>query len=424
VDTETPRPEKLLVDYDTDVHPFNFTSVKDKSGRGNNAFAVAGGIYSPGDKAFKFDGTNDGLYAEHPTGNSWGNNGIGFPTGDAIYTMSCWIKAEAGQPTTNPAIFFVGSSWATSKLAGIFLRDGNKLGGDIGSAQVYTTNATINTEQWHHVAIVKRGTGNLSTSDSYMGLFVDGVEISAKTQENNYVQALDTVDHLSIGCDFNGSMNSFGSGFKGCISKPQIWSVALEPSEIKKIYKLGRVGRSLVLADTNLQIGAGHHSSVTSPPYATLDVHGHALISGELHSMEGNFHKMLGFARGGGHADHQRTDNCLVAMAGTTVLNSGHSYVSFAVRKSPNWMPFFIEVYHCGVDTNSANLFERRYWSHGRLYGTNVDEFNGGDGYDMQASDLGGDMVRLRVFVNREGRYYGVTMVKLAYYYGIRGRMD
>lgn len=425
VDTETPRPEKLVVDYDTDVHPFNFTSVKDKSGRGNNAFSLAGAIYSPPDKAFKFDGTDDTLYAEHPTGNSWGNAGIGFPTGDARYTMSCWIKKDTTSGGHgNPAVFYVGSSWATYKLAGIYLRDGNKLAADIGSASVYTTNAVINAGQWHHIAIVKRGQGALSTSQSYMGLFVDGVEIAAKSQDNNYVQALDTVDHLSIGNGFNGSMGSFGSGFKGCISKPQAWSVALEPSEILKIYRLGRVGRSIVLADTNLQIGAGQHSSVTSPPYATLDVHGHALISGELHSMEGNFHKMLGFARGGGHADHQRTDNCLVAMAGTTLSNTGHAYVSFAIRKSPNWMPFFVETYHCGVDHDSSDIFNRVSHSHGRIYQTNVDAFNSASNVSYSASDMGGDMVRFRIFVNRENRYYGVTMVKFSYYYGIRGRMD
>ena len=424
VDTETPRPEKLLVDYDTSTHPFNFTSVKDKSGRGNNAFSVAGAIYDTDERAFKFDGTNDGLYAEHPIGNSWGSAGIGFPTGDAIYTMSCWIKKNPSQPTTHPAVFYVGSGWATYKLAGIFLRDANKLAADIGSSAVISANPNINSGQWHHIAIVKRGTGALSTSDSYMGLFVDGVEITAKTQDSNLVQALDAVDFLSIGCDFNGSMNSFGSGFNGHISKPQIWSVALEPSEIMKVYKLGRVGRSMVLADTNLQIGAGHHSSIQSPPYATLDVHGHALISGELQCMEGNFHKMLGFARGGGHADHHRTDNCLVAMAGTTVVSSGHSYVSFAIRKSPNWMPFFVEVYHTGVDHDSSDLFSRVSHFHGRIYGASVDHYNHGDGVSASAGDMGGDMVRFRVFVNREGRHYGVTMVKLSYYYGIRGRMD
>ena len=148
------------------------------------------------------------------------------------------------------------------------------------------------------------------------------------------------------------------------------------------------------------------------------------MISGELQCMEGNFHKMLGFARGGGHADHQRTDNCLVAMAGTTVVNTGHAYVSFAIRKSPNWMPFFVEVYHTGVNTNSGSLFSRVAHFHGRIYGTSVDHFNHGDGVSASASDMGGDMVRFRVFVNREGRSYGVTMVKFSYYYGIRGRMD
>ena len=219
-------------------------------------------------------------------------------------------------------------------------------------------------------------------------------------------------------------MGSFSEGLNGLISKPQIWNVALENSEVKKLYNLGRTGRSMILADTSLQIGAGNHSSIFGGPTATLDVHGSAHVSGKFHSMEGNFHRMLGFARGGGHIDHHRTDNCLVAMAGCTVVNTGHAYISFVLRKSPNWMPFFVEVYHCGVNTNSSSLFERRAWVHGRIYGTAVDHFNHGDGVSMSASDLGGDLVRFRIFINREGRNFGVSMVKMSYYYGIKGRMD
>jgi hypothetical protein len=305
------------------------------------------------------------------------------------------------------------------------LHDGNKLAHDIGSTGVYTTNQVITAEQWHHVVVVKRGTGNIGANTTYQGLFVDGVEITQLTMNGSArTQALGAIDHLSIGGSFNGSMGSFSEVLNGCISKPQIWNVALEPSEVQKLYRLGRTGRSMILADTSLQIGAGNHSSNHSGPTATLDVHGSAHVSGGFHSMTGNFHRMLGFARGGGHVDHHRTDNCLAAMAGATVVNTGHVYISFVLRKSPNWMPFFVEVYHCGVNTNSGSLFERRSWAHGRIFGTSVDHFNHGDGVSMSATDLGGDLVRFRIFVNREGRSYGVTMVKMSYYYGIKGRMD
>jgi hypothetical protein len=425
VDTETPRPEKLVLDYDTTIHPFHGQIASDRSGRGNDAFTQNQAVYSAADKAYKFDGSGDVLYCNIPTGNSWGGSGTGLPTGDAIYTISCWVKTAPTQTVTHPIILYFGSSWTTSQLAGLYLHDGNKLAHDIGSTGVYTTNQVITAEQWHHVVVVKRGTGNIGANTTYQGLFVDGVEITQLTMNGSArTQALGAIDHLSIGGSFNGSMGSFSEVLNGCISKPQIWNVALEPSEVQKLYRLGRTGRSMILADTSLQIGAGNHSSNHSGPTATLDVHGSAHVSGGFHSMTGNFHRMLGFARGGGHVDHHRTDNCLAAMAGATVVNTGHVYISFVLRKSPNWMPFFVEVYHCGVNTNSGSLFERRSWAHGRIFGTSVDHFNHGDGVSMSATDLGGDLVRFRIFVNREGRSYGVTMVKMSYYYGIKGRMD
>ena len=54
VDTETPRPEKLVVDFDTTVN----SSPTDISGQGNHGTLV-GATYSPADKAFSFDGSND-----------------------------------------------------------------------------------------------------------------------------------------------------------------------------------------------------------------------------------------------------------------------------------------------------------------------------------------------------------------------------
>jgi hypothetical protein len=425
VDTETPRPEKLVLDYDTTIHPFHSQIASDRSGRGNDAFAQNQAVYSAADKAYKFDGSGDVLYCNIPTGNSWGPNGTGLPTGDAIYTVSCWVKTATTQTVTHPCILYFGSSWNTSELAGIYLRDGNKVAHDIGSTNVYTTNPTLIAGKWHHIVVVKRGTGDIGANTTYQGIFVDGVEITQLTINGSpRTQSLGAIDHLSIGASFYGSMGSFSESLNGCISKPQIWNVALEPSEVQKLYRLGRTGRSMILADTSLQIGAGNHSSIFSGPTATLDVHGSAHVSGGFHSMTGNFHRMLGFARGGAHVDHHRTDNCLAAMAGATVVNTGHAYVSFVLRKSPNWMPFFVEVYHCGVNTNSSSLFERRAWVHGRIYGTAVDHYNQGDGVSMSASDLGGDLVRFRIFVNREGRSYGVTMVKMSYYYGIKGRMD
>jgi hypothetical protein len=50
------------------------------------------------------------------------------------------------------------------------------------------------------------------------------------------------------------------------VSNPKVYSVALEPSEVKKLYRLGRTGRSMVISDTAVGIGKA--------PEAQLDVRG------------------------------------------------------------------------------------------------------------------------------------------------------
>ena len=263
VDTETPRPEKLVLDFDTTVN----NSPTDISGRGNHGRFYADASYSAADKAFKFDGTNDVLYVA---------SGTGLPIGDAIYTLSCWIKPGTTQITTNPSVFYFGSAWASNELAGIYLRDGNKVAHDIGSTNVYTTNPTLTPNKWHHIVIVKRGTGTIVATTTYQGIFVDGVEITELSRDgSDRQQALGTIDNISIGHAFAGTVGSGGAfGVVGCVSKPQIWNVALEASEVKKLYNLGRTGRSMVISDTAVGIG--------KVPEAQLDVRGTGKFSGDV----------------------------------------------------------------------------------------------------------------------------------------------
>jgi hypothetical protein len=259
VDTETPRPEKLLVDFDTTVESFDDAGAADISGRGNHGVFYGDAKYSAPDKAFKFDGTDDVLHV----------NGVtGLPTGDAIYTLSCWVNVGATQTTTNPSVFYFGSSWATSQLAGIYFRDGNKVAHDIGSTNVYTTNPTLIAGKWHHIVVVKRGTGNIVANTAYQGIFVDGVEITQLSiNGSSRSQTLGSSQQISVGHHFSGTIGSGGSdGFVGLVSNPKIYSVVLEPSEIKKLYNLGRTGRSMVISDTAVGIG--------KVPEAQLDVRG------------------------------------------------------------------------------------------------------------------------------------------------------
>jgi hypothetical protein len=60
----------------------------------------------------------------------------------------------------------------------------------------------------------------------------------------------------------------------GYISNPKLYNVALEPSEVKKLYNLGRTGRSMVISDTAVGIG--------KVPEAQLDVRGNLNVDGVI----------------------------------------------------------------------------------------------------------------------------------------------
>jgi hypothetical protein len=270
VDTETPRPEKLVLDYDTTVK--NDGRALDISGSGNDGFYYGHAYYSAPDKAFKFDGTGDTVYVD-TNGNISDTN---LPTGDAIYTMSCWIKANSAQYGSDAAVFYFGSGWTSYQLAGIYHGINGRINMDIGSYNMKTATGTIQSNRWYHVAIVKRGTGTLTSARSYGSIYIDGVEIDPANLTYNAggPQALQSIDNISIGSNFNGVPGSFGEAFNGCISKPQIWNVALENSEINKLYRLGRTGRSMVISDTAVGIG--------KVPEAHLDVRGSLNVTGNF----------------------------------------------------------------------------------------------------------------------------------------------
>jgi hypothetical protein len=255
-----------VVDFDTTVND----SPTDISGQGNHGAFYGNAQYSTADKAFKFDGTGDTVYVDR-NGSLPDTN---LPTGDAIYTMSCWIKANTAQYGYPAAVFYFGSAWTTSQLAGIYHASNGKINLDIGGINMGTATGTIQSNRWYHVAVVKRGTGTIAAAHSYGSIYIDGQEIphANLTIAGSGTQGLQSIDNISIGSNFNGSPGSFTEAFNGFISKPQIWNVGLENSEVKKLYNLGRTGRSMVISDTAVGIG--------KVPEAQLDVRGSLNVTG------------------------------------------------------------------------------------------------------------------------------------------------
>jgi len=246
VDTETPRPEKLVLDFDTTVN----SSPTDISGKGNHGTFVNGASYSPVDKAFTFDGTTDTIEGE-----------ISGISGDYVHSISFWGNFNA----TNQTVFEMGSR-SDNDLIGINYTTGSLKYYFYANDYVY--NGATQLYAWNHFVFTYSGGG---TSRK---VFLNGVELGLTSSNGAAVnQSLTLANgNYSIG-DIVGSGSGSGD-VNGKISNFKIYSVALEPSEVKKLYNLGRTGRSMVISDTAVGIG--------KVPEAQLDVRGNLKVSGTV----------------------------------------------------------------------------------------------------------------------------------------------
>jgi hypothetical protein len=255
VDTETPRPEKLVLDYDTTVN----SSPTDISGRGNHGTMV-GATYSAADKAFSFDGDD---YIQGSLTNS----------SNFTNTVSLWFKMDEQQSTLGSAgtignrrtIFEYGPN-RTTDLAYAFvdIRDTYMTIYMGDSFNLPSSAFAPQQNQWHHFMVMYSGSGTVR-------VFVDNVEYTnSLTSISTGTLALPTNTQLLIGSE--SRLNA--AKFRGDISNFKVYSVALEPSEVRKLYNLGRTGRSMVISDTAVGIG--------KVPEAQLDVRGTGKFAGAM----------------------------------------------------------------------------------------------------------------------------------------------
>jgi hypothetical protein len=117
---------------------------------------------------------------------------------------------------------------------------------------------TLVDDRWYHLVFTYNGVAGASGREVY----IDGVQQTGSHAGNTAVLALANSD-LYLASNYSpGNQYHFG----GLISNFKLYNVALEPSEVRKLYNLGRTGRSMVISDTAVGIG--------KVPEAQLDVRG------------------------------------------------------------------------------------------------------------------------------------------------------
>ena len=255
VDTETPRPEKLVLDFDTTVN----SSPTDISGQGNHGVFYGTAQYSAAEKAFTGFPSSSSNYIKATL------NGA---SGAYAHTQSYWVNGVDG---TSRAAFTVGTNIAGAGVyAYLYWDTTNGPGGrwtlNTDSAASATWVQPIEDNRWYHVVLTYDG----GSSNSSWKFYLDGEYQTPTTMSVSYALALPSNPEVRIGRDDNVQW------YNGMVSNPKVYSVALEPSEVRKLYRLGRTGRSMVISDTAVGIG--------KVPEAQLDVRGNISCDGVFKS--------------------------------------------------------------------------------------------------------------------------------------------
>jgi hypothetical protein len=260
VDTETPRPEKLVVDFDTTVN----SSPTDISGQGKHGCLKNGASYSAADKAFNFDGTNDYIQTAP----------LGF-SGDQVHSVSLWFWSDDEQSTfsTNEHALYGTGGVSNSTESGISLYNTYALVWRSAGGTVYPM--TFNANQWNHVCMTYSSGGSVNSK-----LWLNGNELTQTTTSSS-TYSFQASEYLIIGTWIDNATVNTSYTWDGKISNFKLYNVALEPSEVQKLYRLGRTGRSMVISDTAVGIG--------KVPEAQLDVRGRINATGSISSNNPSF---------------------------------------------------------------------------------------------------------------------------------------
>jgi hypothetical protein len=220
---DTPRRDRLVVEYNTSTNPTFEGAVRDTSGRGNDGVFYGTNMnYSSTEKAFEFNGTDDYVSVKA--------SGVKGSSLNTSYSFSIWIKMTN---TASAAVFITVGTSASGEMIGLRMANGTTqyfvyhFNGD--SASTPTTYGV--SQEWRHVA--------LTWDNSHQRIYIDGVLAVEEIASSSF---LDIPDNPNI----NLGMRPDGGGsteyFKGYQSNPKIYECTLTAEEVKTLYNMGRTG--------------------------------------------------------------------------------------------------------------------------------------------------------------------------------------
>ena len=229
---DTPRRDRLVVEYNTHNNPLEDGVVRDTSGRGLDGAFYGGASYDATEKALVFDGTDDNLK------NTLNNSEM------RTLSISGWIK----NADSNTLLELDGGA-ATSKHVKINMVSGSAPGTGIFIALADGTylfaNNSLTPNTWNHfVFVLNDGPAGSALSSINHQLYINGVIEFGRG--GNAFNAGATANDTTV-IDPNATLcigsTEAGSGYHdGSISNFKLYDCALTAEEVKTLYDMGRNG--------------------------------------------------------------------------------------------------------------------------------------------------------------------------------------
>jgi hypothetical protein len=259
---DTPRRDRLVVEYNTSTNPTFEGAVRDTSGRGNDGILHSSVSYDANAKSFgSFGG---GGLETMATNNLLESNGK--------HSFSAWIRFDTSGSWY--AVYGIGGNVTFSGNNSITVYIGAsrfRLESRGGSYRDY--GYTFKHGKWVHMAVVYDGTGGYDNFDIYM----DTVKLGLGSASSNGTAAItlptenQTVRFGSTAEASPGATS--GSYLAGAMSSVKFYDTVLTAEEVKTLYDMGRCdeGHHVVnFSKTRVGIGLGDGEA----PQSALDVRG------------------------------------------------------------------------------------------------------------------------------------------------------
>jgi hypothetical protein len=196
---DTPRRDRLVVEYNTSSNPTFEGAVRDTSGRGNDGVFYGNATYDAAEKALVFDGSGD--YLEGSVHNS---------PGEWLHSVSMWFKRNASD--SYDVLFHLGKQSSGKAISMRLFSDNrfrfNFYDGDIEASY------TVNNGTWYHLAFSYSGGTNIANRKIYL----NGAELAVTLNSGTPVDLnLDANEMFTLATQraiIEGQMNCDISNFK------------------------------------------------------------------------------------------------------------------------------------------------------------------------------------------------------------------